>query len=45
MLYFTNSLGAAAGVLASGFVLIGWLGLPGTLRVAGVLEPRRRRSR
>ena len=26
MLYFTNSLGAAAGVLASGFLLIGWVG-------------------
>ncbi len=38
MLYFTNSLGAAAGVLASGFVLIGWLGLPGTLRVAALLN-------
>jgi spermidine synthase len=38
MLYFTNSLGAAAGVLASGFVLIAWAGLPGTLRVAGVLN-------
>src|SRR6185436_14945062 len=38
MLYFTNSLGAAAGVLASAFVLVGWLGLPGTLRVAGVLN-------
>jgi spermidine synthase len=38
MLYFTNSLGAAAGVLASGFVLIAWVGLPGTLRVAGVLN-------
>ena len=35
MLYFTNSLGAAAGVLASGFVLIAWAGLPGTLRTAG----------
>jgi predicted membrane-bound spermidine synthase len=35
MLYFTNSLGAAAGVLVSGFVLIAALGLPGTLRVAG----------
>jgi len=35
MLYFTNSLGAAAGVLASGFVLIAWVGLPGALRVAG----------
>src|SRR3954468_13541808 len=32
MLYFTNSLGAVLGVLASGFVLIGALGLPGTLR-------------
>ncbi|HYD58042.1 MAG TPA: hypothetical protein VEB41_14160 [Burkholderiales bacterium] len=35
MLYFTNSLGAAIGVLASGFVLIEALGLPGTLRFAG----------
>ncbi len=38
MLYFTNSLGAAAGVLASGFVLIAWVGLPGTLRTAGALN-------
>ncbi len=38
MLYFTNSLGAALGVLASGFVLIAWVGLPGTLRVAGVIN-------
>ena len=38
MLYFTNSLGAAVGVLASGFVLIAAVGLPGTLRVAGVLN-------
>jgi spermidine synthase len=38
MLYFSNSLGAAAGVLASGFVLIAWVGLPGTLRTAGVLN-------
>jgi predicted membrane-bound spermidine synthase len=38
MLYFTNSLGAAAGVLASGFLLIAWVGLPGTLRTAGVLN-------
>src|SRR5678815_2254191 len=35
MLYFTNSLGAALGVLASGFLLIAWAGLPGTLQVAG----------
>jgi|CXWL01.1.fsa_nt_gi spermidine synthase len=38
MLYFANSLGAAAGVLASGFVLIAWAGLPGTLRTAGILN-------
>src|SRR5437870_4208050 len=38
MLYFTNSLGASAGVLASGFVLIAWVGLPGTLRTAGLLN-------
>jgi len=38
MLYFTNSLGAAAGVLASGFLLIAAVGLPGTLRVAGALN-------
>jgi len=35
MLYFTNSLGAAIGVLASGFFLVGALGLPGTMRAAG----------
>ena len=38
MLYFTNSLGAAAGVLASGFVLIAALGLPGTLQLAGAMN-------
>jgi len=38
MLYFTNSLGAALGVLASGFVLIAWEGLPGALRTAGALN-------
>jgi spermidine synthase len=38
MLYFTNSLGAAAGVLTSGFVLLAEFGLPGTLRVAGILN-------
>jgi len=38
MLYFTNSLGAAVGVLVSGFVLIEWAGLPGTLRFAGVVN-------
>ena len=38
MLYFTNSLGAAAGVLTSGFVLVAEFGLPGTLRFAGALN-------
>lgn len=38
VLYFTNSLGAAAGVLASGFVLIAAVGLPGTLRIAGLVN-------
>ncbi len=38
MLYFTNSLGAALGVLVSGFVLIGAVGLPGTIMTAGLLN-------
>src|SRR5229473_1729106 len=38
ILYFTNSLGAAAGVLVSGFVLVPAAGLPGTLRIAGVIN-------
>ena len=38
MLYFTNSLGAAAGVLASGFYFIAAAGLPGTLAAAGVVN-------
>jgi len=38
MLYFTNSLGAAAGVLASGFLLVRVLGLPGTVGLAGILN-------
>ena len=38
MLYFANSLGAAVGVLASGFLLIAWVGLPGTLRGAGAIN-------
>jgi predicted membrane-bound spermidine synthase len=37
-LYFTNSLGAAIGVLISGFVLIKAVGLPGTIRSAGILN-------
>lgn len=38
LLYFTNSLGAALGVLVSGFLLIGKIGLPGTILTAGVLN-------
>ena len=38
MLYFTNSLGAALGVLTSGFLLIGWFGLPGTVVTAGIVN-------
>ncbi len=37
-LYFTNSLGGAVGILASGFVLIGLVGLPGTILTAGLLN-------
>lgn len=38
MLYFTNSLGAAIGVLASGFWLVGEVGLPGTILAAALLN-------
>ncbi len=38
LLYFSNSFGAALGVLVSGFVLIAALGLPGTVALAGVLN-------
>jgi spermidine synthase len=38
MLYFSNSLGASAGVLASGFVLIERVGLPGTILTAGLMN-------
>lgn len=38
MLYFTNSIGAVAGVLLSGFVLIGLVGLPGTVLAAGMIN-------
>jgi spermidine synthase len=38
MLYFTNSIGAATGVLASGFVLIRLVGLPGTIGIAGLIN-------
>jgi spermidine synthase len=38
LLYFLNSVGAAAGVLLSGFVLIPAMGLPGTLLTAGLMN-------
>ena len=37
-LYFLNSLGAVLGVLASAFVLIPAVGLPGTLKAAGFVN-------
>jgi spermidine synthase len=38
MLYFTNSLGAAVGVLASGFYFIAAVGLPGALIAAAIVN-------
>ncbi len=38
MLYFTNSIGAAIGVLASGFWFIDKFGLPGTIMTAGLIN-------
>ena len=38
ILYFSNSLGAAAGVLLAGFVLYAMAGLPGTLAAAATLN-------
>ena len=43
VLYFLNSLGAVFGVLASAFVFIPSLGLPGTVMLAGALNRRHRR--
>jgi predicted membrane-bound spermidine synthase len=37
-LYFTNSLGAAAGVLIAGFYLLKLAGLPGTLLAAAIIN-------
>ena len=37
-LYFTNSIGAALGALVAVFVLLPWVGLPGAMVVAGVLN-------
>ncbi|MES2296431.1 MAG: hypothetical protein V4582_05280 [Pseudomonadota bacterium] len=38
LLYFTNSIGAVVGVLVSGFVLIGAVGLPGTILSAALMN-------
>jgi predicted membrane-bound spermidine synthase len=38
MLYFTNCLGASIGVLASGFVLVDRVGLPGTMLTGGLFN-------
>ena len=38
LLYFTNSAGAAGGVLLGGFVLLPWIGLPGALLAAAGLN-------
>lgn len=37
-LYFSNSFGASAGVLLSGFVLVDKVGLPGTMLTAGLIN-------
>lgn len=37
-LYFTNSIGAAIGALVAVFVLLPWVGLPGAMTVAGMLN-------
>ena len=37
-IYAINTFGAFVGVLAAGFALIPWLGLPGTVRVAAALN-------
>ncbi len=38
MLYFANSIGAAVGVLVSGFMLVRLLGLPGTMQLTGLIN-------
>jgi predicted membrane-bound spermidine synthase len=38
LLYFLNSIGAVAGVLTSGYVLIPGIGLPGALTTAGLMN-------
>jgi spermidine synthase len=38
MLYFTNSFGAAIGVLMGWFIFVYYLGFPGTMQLAGVIN-------
>jgi len=38
ILYFVNSFGGAMGILISGFMLMNWVGLPGTVLTAGLLN-------
>jgi predicted membrane-bound spermidine synthase len=38
LLYFTNSLGAAVGVVISGFFMVRVFGLPWTIRIAGLIN-------
>lgn len=38
LLYFGNSIGAAAGVLVSGFYLIALVGIPGTIMAAAIIN-------
>lgn len=38
MLYFTNSIGAVVGVLVTGFAMVRYLGLPGTICTAGAIN-------
>ena len=37
-LYFTNSIGAAFGALSATFLLLPWVGMPGAIAVAGVVN-------
>lgn len=38
VLYFVNSLGASVGALLAGFLLVAWVGLPGAILTAAVLD-------
>src|SRR5690606_9221296 len=37
-LYFSNSIGAAIGALAATYLLVPWVGLPGTVMAAGLFN-------